>query len=90
MPKKVEYYASMNGKDFILLKTIDNDIDPKDEKVQIKEFSAEILPTEAQYIKVKAYYFGNFRNGIREPEEKLIFLLMRFLQNNITITQKYT
>ena len=58
MPKKVEYYASMNGKDFILLKTIDNDIDPKDEKVQIKDFSAEILPTEAQYIKVKAYYFG--------------------------------
>ncbi|WP_185287481.1 GH92 family glycosyl hydrolase [Chryseobacterium lactis] len=58
MPKKVEYYASMNGKEFILLKTIDNDIDPKDEKVQIKEFSAEILPTEAQYIKVKAYYFG--------------------------------
>ncbi|MEE6127776.1 GH92 family glycosyl hydrolase [Chryseobacterium arthrosphaerae] len=58
MPKKVEYYASMNGKDFILLKTIDNDIDPKDEKVQIKDFSVEILPTEAQYIKVKAYYFG--------------------------------
>lgn len=58
MPKKVEYYASMNGKDFFLLKTIDNDIDPKDEKVQIKDFSAEILPTEAQYIKVKAYYFG--------------------------------
>lgn len=58
MPKKVEYYASMNGKDFILLKTIDNDIDQKDEKVQIKDFSAEILPTEAQYIKVKAYYFG--------------------------------
>ncbi|WET00082.1 GH92 family glycosyl hydrolase [Chryseobacterium arthrosphaerae] len=58
MPKKVEYYASMNGKDFILLKTVDNDIDPKDEKVQIKDFSAEILPTEAQYIKVKAYYFG--------------------------------
>ncbi|MET3035691.1 GH92 family glycosyl hydrolase [Chryseobacterium sp. NRRL B-14859] len=58
MPKKIEYYASMNGKDFILLKTIDNDIDPKDEKVQIKDFSTEILPTEARYIKVKAYYFG--------------------------------
>lgn len=58
MPKKVEYYASMNGKDFILLKTIENTIDPKDEKVQIKDFSADILPTEARYIKVKAYYFG--------------------------------
>ncbi|ASW76215.1 alpha-mannosidase [Chryseobacterium piperi] len=58
MPKKVEYYASMNGKDFILLKTIDNTIDSKDEKVQIKDFSAEIFPTEARYIKVKAYHFG--------------------------------
>lgn len=58
IPKKVEYYASMNGKDFILLKTIDNDIDPKDEKVQIKDFTTEILPTEALYLKVKAYYFG--------------------------------
>ncbi|MCJ7932946.1 MAG: GH92 family glycosyl hydrolase [Chryseobacterium sp.] len=58
MPKKVEYYASMNGKDFILLTAIDNTIDPKDEKVQIKDFSTEILPTEARYIKVKAYYFG--------------------------------
>lgn len=58
MPKKVEYYASMNGKDFILLKTIDNDIDSKDEKVQTKDFSTEVLPTEARYLKVKAYYFG--------------------------------
>lgn len=58
MPKKVEYYASMNGKDFILLKSIDNTIDAKDENVQIKDFQTEILPTEARYIKVKAYYFG--------------------------------
>ncbi|SHL21838.1 GH92 family glycosyl hydrolase [Chryseobacterium polytrichastri] len=58
MPKKVEYYASMNGKDFILLKTIDNTIDPKDETIQTKEFGADILPTEARYVKVKAYHFG--------------------------------
>ncbi|WP_185155087.1 discoidin domain-containing protein [Chryseobacterium sp. c4a] len=58
IPKKVEYYASMNAKDFILLDTIENDIDPKDEKVQTKDFTTEILPTEARYLKVKAYYFG--------------------------------
>jgi predicted alpha-1,2-mannosidase len=58
MPKKVEYYASMNGKDFVLLKTLDTTIDPKDEKVQIRDFGTEILPTEARYIKVKAYYYG--------------------------------
>ncbi len=79
MPKKVEYYASMNGKDFILLKTIDNTIDPKDEKVQIKDLSGDILPTEARYIKVKLTIPVNFRNGIREPEVRPIFLLMKFL-----------
>jgi predicted alpha-1,2-mannosidase len=58
MPKKVEYYASMNGKDFILLKSIDNTVDAKDEKVQIQDFSSDILPTEARYVKVKTYYLG--------------------------------
>lgn len=58
LPKKVEYYASMNGKDFILLETLANDTDPKDEKVQTKDFTTEILPTEARYLKVKAYYYG--------------------------------
>lgn len=58
LPKKVEYYASMNGKDFILLETMANDTDPKDEKVQTKDFTTEILPTEARYLKVKAYYYG--------------------------------
>lgn len=58
LPKKVEYYASMDGKTYILLKTLDNTLDPKDEKVQIKDFATEVLPTEARYIKVKAYHFG--------------------------------
>ncbi|MET3539227.1 GH92 family glycosyl hydrolase [Chryseobacterium limigenitum] len=58
MPKKVEYYASMNGKDFILLKTVDNTVDPKDETIQTKDFETDILPTEARYVKVKAYFFG--------------------------------
>lgn len=58
MPKKVEYYASMNAKDFFILGSIDNDLDPKDEKVQTKDFTTEILPTEARYLKVKAYYSG--------------------------------
>lgn len=58
IPKKVEYYASMNGKDFILLETLASNIDPKDEKVQIKDFTIKTLPTEARYLKVKAYYYG--------------------------------
>ena len=58
MPKKVEYYVSNNGKDFILLKTVENTLDPKDEIVQVKDFSTEVLPTQARYVKVKAYHFG--------------------------------
>ncbi|WP_292008305.1 GH92 family glycosyl hydrolase [Chryseobacterium sp.] len=58
MPKKVEYYASMDGKNYILLKTLENNIDPKDEKVQVENFSTDILPTEARFVKIKAYYFG--------------------------------
>ncbi|KQR92716.1 alpha-mannosidase [Chryseobacterium sp. Leaf180] len=58
MPKKVEYWASMNGKDYVLLKTVENSLDAKDETVQVKDFPAEILPTQARYIKVKAYHYG--------------------------------
>lgn len=58
MPKKIEYYASMDGQTYILLKTVENDVDPKNETVMIKDFSTEILPTEARYVKVKAYHFG--------------------------------
>ena len=55
MPKKVEYYASMNGKDYILLSTVNNTVDPKDETVQVKDFSADILPTQARYLKAVSY-----------------------------------
>lgn len=58
MPSKVEYYASMDGKTYILLKTLENTLDPKDEKVQIKDFDTDVLPTEARYVKVKAYHYG--------------------------------
>ncbi|KQT24111.1 alpha-mannosidase [Chryseobacterium sp. Leaf405] len=58
MPKKVEYYVSNNGKDYVLLKTVDNTVDPKDETIQIKEFSTDVLLTEARFVKVKAYHFG--------------------------------
>ncbi|WP_419870162.1 GH92 family glycosyl hydrolase [Chryseobacterium sp. CT-SW4] len=57
-PKKVEYYASMDGKSYILMKTLENNIDPKDEKVQIENFVTDLLPTEARFVKVKAYCFG--------------------------------
>lgn len=62
MPTKVEYYLSSNNKDFFLVATVNNDIDPKMEQNSIKKFSAEVLPTEARYVKVKAYNFGKLPN----------------------------
>lgn len=58
MPTKVEYYLSSNNSDFFLVSTVNNDVDPKNTDHIIKNFSAEILPTEARYVKVKAYNFG--------------------------------
>lgn len=58
MPTKVEYYFSNNNQDYILVATVNNDVDPKDTKVQVKDFTAQILPTEARYVKIKSYYFG--------------------------------
>lgn len=58
MPSKVEYYFSNNNQDFILVATVNNEVDPKDNTVQTKDFTAQILPTEARYVKIKAYYYG--------------------------------
>ncbi len=58
MPTKVEYYLSSNNKDFFLVATVKNNVDAKNTENIIRDFSAEILPTEARYVKVKAYNFG--------------------------------
>ncbi len=58
MPQKVEYFVSSNNKDFFKIASVENDVDPKNTNVQIKNFKAEILPTEARYVKVVAYNFG--------------------------------
>lgn len=58
MPTKVEYYLSSNNKDYFLVATVSNTFDPKIEENTVREFKAEILPTEAKYLKVKAYNFG--------------------------------
>ena len=41
-----------------MVSTVTNNVNPKDTEVQIKDFKASILPTQARYIKVKAYNFG--------------------------------
>jgi hypothetical protein len=59
MPRKVEYYASSDNKDFFLIATVNNDnVGPEYSDSKIKNYDAKILPTTARYIKVKAYNYG--------------------------------
>ena len=58
MPTKVEFYASADNKQFVLIGTETHTIKPKDEVNQIKNFSLTNQIVKARYIKVKAYNFG--------------------------------
>ena len=57
MPTKVEYYVSTDNVNFILVGTVENDINPKETENKIKNFilSKEII---AKFVKLKAYNFG--------------------------------
>jgi predicted alpha-1,2-mannosidase len=58
MPTKVEFYVSMDNIHFTLVKTIENNLDPKETETKIIDFKGTINPGLAKYIKVKAYNFG--------------------------------
>ena len=58
MPTKVEFYASGDNKEFVLIGTETHKIDPKDDVVQIRKFTLSGQKVKARYIKVKAYNFG--------------------------------
>ncbi|WP_295333634.1 GH92 family glycosyl hydrolase [Flavobacterium sp.] len=59
MPTKVEYYVSSDNTNFTLVATVDNDIDPKTDDNQIKDFGITLpKATNARYVKVKAYNYG--------------------------------
>jgi hypothetical protein len=58
MPSKVEYYASGDGKEYVLIGTETHQVDPMDEKVQIREFTHTTNLVKARYLKVKAYNYG--------------------------------
>jgi hypothetical protein len=58
MPSKVEFYASGDNKEYVLIGAETHKIDPKDDKTQVKEFTLSDEKVKARYIKVKAYNFG--------------------------------
>lgn len=58
MPSRVEYYVSNDSKNFTLVSTVNNDVQPQDTSTQIKSFNTTIKDIKARYIKIKAYNFG--------------------------------
>jgi hypothetical protein len=58
MPKKVEYSVSSDNKNFVIVGVVDNTVAPDKTESVIKNFKADILPTTARYVKVKAYNYG--------------------------------
>ena len=58
LPTKVAFYVSLDNINFDLVKTIENTLDPKENATKIIDFKANINPTKAKYIKVKAFNFG--------------------------------
>ena len=58
MPTKVEYYASDNNKDFKLIATVENSIEPQDYGIHIEDFTLTPDDISARYIKIKAYNYG--------------------------------
>ena len=77
MPTKVEFYISDDNKNFKLIGTIENTVNPKDYESQIKDFSVKINKTTTKYIKVKAYNFGKlpeWHQGFPYDGEVFIFV----------------
>src|SRR6202012_1607908 len=56
-PKYVEYWISDNGTDYKLAATVNTQIDIKDTKVRIQDFTAP-LNTDTRYIKIVAKQYG--------------------------------
>ena len=57
LPEWVEYYTSLDGRDFTQQARLTHDVDPQDYTVRIHEFSVP-LDANARYVKVLARNFG--------------------------------
>jgi hypothetical protein len=56
-PRRVEFDFSNDGTTFGDIRIVENSIDPKDEKVQIKEYGADFA-LDARYVRVRAKGLG--------------------------------
>ncbi|MFI5220148.1 MAG: GH92 family glycosyl hydrolase [Bacteroidia bacterium] len=77
MPKKVEFEISLDGKNFTPVLTIPNTVGDTDEKVQIKDFTENITPQQAQFVKIKATNYGKlpeWHAGFEDKGDAWIFV----------------
>ena len=59
LPKKVDYFLSVDGKNFEQVASIHNTLPIDQYGGQQRDFIAEFEPRQARYIKVKAHSLGN-------------------------------
>ena len=75
LPTNVEYYTSMDGKDFQLVDNIKNTLPIDQYGGYLREFNTEFAPRDARYIKIKARSMGNtpgWHPGAGRPANMLI------------------
>ncbi len=58
MPTRIEFEVSTDGTNFQKVAEIKTGVAPEDMKPQIKDYFAEITPTKARYVRVKAFNLG--------------------------------
>ena len=59
LPKKVEYFVSTDGKEYVLAGSVNNTLPIDQYGGHQRDFISEFAPREARYIKVKAHTIGN-------------------------------
>ena len=69
-PTKVEFEISTDGKKFTKVITIPNTIPDKDNKAQLKDFTENISPQKAQFVKVHAFNYGKLPSWHPGYEDK--------------------
>jgi len=75
LPKNVEYYTSLDGKNFELAGNIVNTLPIDQYGGYLREFNIEFVPRDARYIKVHARSIGNtpgWHPGAGRPSHMLI------------------
>lgn len=62
-PKKIEFYTSLDGRNFHKIAETINEVDPLSGEIQRKSFTASFKPVIAKYIKVLAQNLGKCPKG---------------------------